>query len=672
MMDVSVIIVNYNVRDFLHNALTSIARALQGIASEVFVVDNASDDGSNEMVKKTFPSVHLIPNTTNTGFAAANNQALRLAQGRYLVLINPDTVVQEDTFRSLISFLDSRQNVGLAGCKILNPDGTLQLACRRSFPSPWVAFTKVSGLSSLFPSSRWFAKYNLTYLDPDQMHEVDAVSGSFMMLRREVYEKIGGLDETFFMYGEDLDWCYRAQQAGWKVFYVPVTSIIHYKGESTRRSSIDELREFYRAMKLFVRKHHRGSLLTGFFIEAGIQLRSLVAMLARFSRPLVAAIADAALLLVSLLLSSFVVTKHVGTFPSYAYPWVFLVPVITMVGSLYGFGVYSWRKLSVSRSFIATVFAFLVIAALTAFFKQYAFGRMLVLMTGALCLFFIPGWRLAARMTTASGSPLLGRRTLIVGVDDSAVEVLRRLRAKPEGGYEVIGFIDLNRQRLGESILGVEILGSVETVGKVIDEYNISEVIFSTDAIPYSTILSVIGKSRSRMVNFRLVPTTLEVMIGKGGVDQLGDIPFIDIEYNINRLLNRGIKRTVDIAVSLFFLIWVVPFVYFLRAMGKKQTSFSRAMLLMSQVLSGKYSFIGRDPAAMVAAGIYLGKPGITGMVQIHGGAPMSDEECSYYELYYAKNQSFALDFEILLKTVMRWMQRSVTKSRSGYGKNSP
>ena len=184
MMDVSVIIVNYNVRDFLHNALTSIVKALQGITSEIFVVDNASDDGSNEMVKKTFPSVCLIPNTTNTGFATANNQALRLAQGRYLVLINPDTVVQEDTFRSLISFLDLRQDVGLAGCKILNPDGTLQLACRRSFPSPWVAFTKVSGLSSLFPASRWFAQYYLTYLNPYEVREVDAVSGSFMMLRR--------------------------------------------------------------------------------------------------------------------------------------------------------------------------------------------------------------------------------------------------------------------------------------------------------------------------------------------------------------------------------------------------------------------------------------------------------------------------------------------------------
>ncbi|MCX6136214.1 MAG: glycosyltransferase [Ignavibacteriales bacterium] len=452
-MDISVIIVNYNVRDFLHNALTSIEKALAGIEAEVFVVDNASDDGSNEMVRKSFPGVRLIANSENGGFAKANNQALQHAAGKYLALINPDTVVQEDTFRSLMTFLDGHPDIGLAGCKILNPDGTLQLACRRSFPSPWVAFTKVSGLSVLLPNSRLFAKYNLTYLNPDQLHEVDAVSGSFMMVRRDVYEKIGGLDETFFMYGEDLDWCYRVQQAGWKVFYVPVTSIIHYKGESTRRSSIDGLHEFYRAMQLFVRKHHRGSLLTSMFIETGIVLRSLVAVIARFSRPMVAAIFDAGWMFGALLFSSYLVTKHVGSFPQYAYPWVFVIPILTLLLSLYGFGVYSWRKLSVSRSFVATLFAVLVIAALTAFFKQYAFSRTIVLATGALCLLFVPGWRVVARLTTSSASPLLGRRTLIVGVDNSAVEVLKRLRAKPEGGYEVVGFIDVTRQRLGEKIV---------------------------------------------------------------------------------------------------------------------------------------------------------------------------------------------------------------------------
>src|SRR3990172_4972493 len=235
-MDLSVIIVNYNVRDFLENALASAREAMKGIDGEVIVVDNASDDGSVEMVGRKFPGVRMVANDRNIGFAAANNIALRLSRGRYMLLLNPDTIVKEDTFQIIIRFLDTHPDAGLAGCRILNPDGTLQLACRRSFPTPWVAFTKISGLSALYPESRIFGKYNLGYLDPDRTYEVDAISGSFMAVRREAYEKAGGLDEEYFMYGEDLDWCYRIKQAGWKVYYVSGTRIIHYKGESVRRS----------------------------------------------------------------------------------------------------------------------------------------------------------------------------------------------------------------------------------------------------------------------------------------------------------------------------------------------------------------------------------------------------------------------------------------------------
>src|SRR5208283_3322834 len=252
-MDVSIIIVNYNVRDFLNNALVSVFRALEGMEGEVFVVDNASDDGSSDVVRQSFPNVRLIANKANVGFAKANNQALALSSGKYLMLLNPDTIVQEDTIRTLINFFEANGDVGMAGCKILNPDGSLELACRRSFPTPWVAFTKIMGLSALFPRLRLFGKYNLSYLDPDQTYTVDALSGSFMFVRRSVYDQIGGLDEQFFMYGEDLDWCYRAQVAGWNITYVHTTQIIHYKGESTRRSGMNEVKLFYEAMRVFVR-----------------------------------------------------------------------------------------------------------------------------------------------------------------------------------------------------------------------------------------------------------------------------------------------------------------------------------------------------------------------------------------------------------------------------------
>ena len=233
-MDLSIIIVNYNVRDFLRQSLESLQKSVQHLQSEIIVVDNASDDGSIEMLRSEFETVKIITNQTNIGFGKANNQAMQIAKGKYFLLINPDTLVQEDTISILHNYLENNKQVGFVGCKILNADGTLQLPCRRSIPTPWVAFSKIVGLSRLFPKSKLFAKYNLTYLDENEITEVDALSGSFMMLPREIFETVGGFDEQYFMYGEDLDLCYRAKKNGWKVIYNPSTQIIHSKGRGRR------------------------------------------------------------------------------------------------------------------------------------------------------------------------------------------------------------------------------------------------------------------------------------------------------------------------------------------------------------------------------------------------------------------------------------------------------
>ncbi|MBI4810097.1 MAG: glycosyltransferase family 2 protein, partial [Ignavibacteriales bacterium] len=304
-MRLSIIIVNYNVRPFLENSLLSVRRAMKGIDGEVFVVDNASDDGSVEMVLQKFSDVKLIVNEKNVGFAVANNLAIKEARGEYLLLLNPDTILQEDTLHIMIEFLDRNRDAGLIGCKILNPDGTLQLACRRSFPTPWVAFTKIVGLSNLFSRNPLFGKYNLAYLDPDKTYEVDAVSGSFMFVRRQVIDSVGVLDEQFFMYGEDLDWCYRIKKAGWKIYYVHGTQVIHYKGESVRRSDIDEVKLFYEAMRVFVRKHFSQGFISDMALRVGIELREWVAFVGRIAKPLRAVVLDFILINISLLLSEF-------------------------------------------------------------------------------------------------------------------------------------------------------------------------------------------------------------------------------------------------------------------------------------------------------------------------------------------------------------------------------
>jgi GT2 family glycosyltransferase len=275
-LKLSVIIVNYNVKHFLEQALHSVRKASQHIPVEVFVVDNHSADGSGEMVRRKFPEVILIENKENFGFSKANNQAMRLAKGEYFLLLNPDTVVQEDTFEKVVAFMDATQDAGGVGVKMIDGKGHFLPESKRSLPTPEVAFYKMFGLSALFPKSKRFGKYHLGFLDKDQTHEVEVLSGAFMMMRKSVLDQTGLLDEDYFMYGEDIDLSYRIIQAGFKNYYFPDTAIIHYKGESTKRTSINYVFVFYRAMVIFAQKHYsaRHAKLFSLLIHVAIYIRA--------------------------------------------------------------------------------------------------------------------------------------------------------------------------------------------------------------------------------------------------------------------------------------------------------------------------------------------------------------------------------------------------------------
>jgi O-antigen biosynthesis protein len=661
-LDVSVIIVNYNVRDFLHQALLSIQKSLKGIRSEIIVVDNASDDGSAEMVRRQFPHVSLILNASNLGFAKANNIALKQAIGKFILLINPDTIVQEDTIHVMVEFLKNHPKAGLAGCKILNPDGSIEPACRRSFPTPWVAFSKIFGLSKLFPKTKLFGKYNLTYLDIDETNQVEAVSGSFMMVRKETFKQVGGLDESFFMYGEDLDWCYRIHQAGWQIYYVHSTQIIHYKGESTRRSSIDEIHTFYEAMHLFVDKHVRSSFLFSMVLRMSIALVSFIAFLNSILRPLKVAVLDFISVTISLLLAQGIWTGRILHYPGYAYLIVFTVPAAIVIGCLYALGVYTQRRMSISRSIVAAFLAYIFISALTAFFRDFAFSRMIVVISGIIAMIFIPGWRLIFRLlgkTTAHGRrTLFGKRTLIVGTDKNAIDLYRKLRSRVGEGYEIIGFIGTTHKQIGETLKDIKVLGSIDNVGKIIKNQKISDVIFAPQALSYTQILSVIGKSREQAVAFHLVPTTMEVIVGKASVDSLENMPLVQIAYNIDKPFHRFTKRIFDLVFSGLLLITVYPI---FRLFAKNERSESDGFLNgLSKVFTGGLSCVGpsiRNSRTEKPANgsLFLGKPGLCGLVQLQQNEALSDDEIDQYNLYYARNQSVLLDLEILIKTWLRF-----------------
>lgn len=285
MSSLAVVILNYNRADLLADCLASIAASPTRCDLSVWVVDNASTDGSAAMVRERFAWVHLIESPVNGGFSAGNNLALRQILALpdppdYILLLNNDTVVPPGALDGMVDYLDHHPPVGVVGPKLLLPDGSLDLACRRSFPTPAIAFYRLFGLARLFPRSRRFAAYNLTYLDPDVETEVDAVVGACMMVRTSVVREVGLLDEAFFMYGEDLDWAYRIKQYGWKVVYYPEVTVYHYKRAASSRRPMPSIRAFYDAMRLFHRKHYAATtpaFLNG-LIELGITVKELWAL----------------------------------------------------------------------------------------------------------------------------------------------------------------------------------------------------------------------------------------------------------------------------------------------------------------------------------------------------------------------------------------------------------
>ncbi len=297
MLDLGIVIVNYNTRDELARCLDSIAASEGCYRYKVVVVDNNSQDGSAEMLHDKYPWVRLIASERNGGYAYANNLGLRLlgygGQGRaealprYALLLNPDTILPPDALDRMIGYLDAHSEVGVAGPRLVRRDGSLDRACRRGFPSPSVSFYHLTGLSKLFPHSPRFGRYNMTYLDEYEETEVDAVVGAFMMMRSQALEQAGLLDESFFMYGEDLDLCYRIKQRGWQIRYYPEVTVLHVKGAASRKNSLQATIAFYDAMKIFHDKHYRAEtcFLVNWGVDLGVALLRAKALLANRLRP---------------------------------------------------------------------------------------------------------------------------------------------------------------------------------------------------------------------------------------------------------------------------------------------------------------------------------------------------------------------------------------------------
>ncbi|MFA8343602.1 MAG: glycosyltransferase [Rhodothermaceae bacterium] len=659
MPDLSIIIVNYNVKEFILNLLDSIDKCSPEISREVIVVDNNSDDGSVEAIQKLRPDVKLIANKNNVGFGKANNQGLEICKGKFILLLNPDTIVKEDTFRLLIEKFSSTPDLGMAGCKVLNPDGTLQLACRRSFPGPWTSFTKVTGLSRFFPKSKLFARYNLTFKDENESYEVDAISGCFMFIKREVYEKIGGFDPVFFMYGEDLDLCYRVQQAGFKVYYFHDTEIIHYKGESTKRSSIDETKVFYNAMNLFVKKHLSSSLLVSLILQLAIFARKILAFLNVYRLILISVFVDFVIMFFALMLAENLWNKPGWNgFPAEVKPIVYFVPAFlqTLVSSLSG--VYKKNSMSILKSLISLTLGFLLLTSLTFFFKQYAFSRFVALLTYVIAGFSFISWRIIFKLIFKVGLTFSSdkKKALIVGTNENGLNIAVKLKNSLHHLYQVTGFIDETTKSIGEEIGEFEVIGSIENIHKVVDENQIEKVIFSAGQLSFDKMFTIVSKLQGRNIEFQVAGSNQDFLVGKSNVTMLENIPLLDLNYNISKPAHKITKRFFDLSLAAGLMI-LFPFIWLVAKLFWNNTGLLKMIKNIPAVFTGKKSFVGPEVKEN-SNGLFLGKSGVTGMWFLdHQESNESEKE--KLDIYYAKNQNIWLDMEILGRTISQFVFRN-------------
>lgn len=669
---------------YLRQCLQSVLNSNEFGAFEIIVVDNYSHDDSCQMVEDEFAQIKLIRNNRNLGFSKAVNIGLAESIGEYVCVLNPDTLISDNTFNKLLDYLDNNKNTGCIGPKILNSDGTLQLACKRSFPNPLTAFFKLMGLSRLFPKSKIFGKYNLTFLDENKIHDVDAISGSFMLIPKFVINKIGDFDESFFMYGEDLDFCHRVSQAGYKIVYNPKTSIIHYKGESTKTAPYDMIEIFYTAFHKYYQKYNEQYSSWKFLhiiVSFGISTRKVLAYFKIYSTRIISGLLDFTSILFSFIISIvFWYSNYhheIVTITTIQTHWLlFLNFILCWIVSSYWLNLYKKDYLSYGRSLIVSLFAFLLSASTTYFIAIIAYSRAVLLITFFLAAVISAGWRIGIyilyryrKINLSLRTPLFTRRAAILGTGEESMRVGNLLNHTLESHFILIGYIDDGNKSSTDKFLG-----RLEDVNGLIKNHNINELIIPEKFINIRELIQLLDKISGTNVNCKLVPKGEKMLIGKGMVENLAGVPLLDIELPLFENIHQFTKRCFDIFLSSILILVTFPihFYFLIRKQFDKEIIWSvnasqvkilryhssikivQDLSLLFMVLNGSISFVGsqimssknNNPKLIV-------KPGITGLPHLKT-VNIDMEHIRKFENYYAMHHSLIFDIEILLKSIFK------------------
>ncbi len=670
--DISIIIVNYNVKEYLSNLLHSIEKAKDRLNIEIFVVDNASLDGSKELIPSKFPYIKYIYNQENLGFGKANNQAIKLANGKYTLLINPDTLVSEDTLIKMYEHMEAKSEVAASGCKILNSDGSFAPESRRSIPTIRSAASKVLGLSSIFPKSKVFAGYYLGWLDENEQAYIPVLSGSFMFFRTGVLKELNGFDERFFMYGEDIDLCYRVTNFGYKISYYPETSIIHYKGESTKKGDLKYVKLFNKANYQFFQKHFtsRYSWLFKSLIYLAISFRGLTSFILTKSKKARLAFFDILILNISLIAAYVIrfsftqeLDEKLNSLQSLEFLWVNVLLSGLYVIFAIGF-VSDRREESISESLRNNFLSFVGVVSLTFFIRELAFSRIVLAISflfSSILLSALRLYRINQTKQLKGGSGKFKKtRLVIVGGEKATQNLMSKINVRTDWHYEVVGVVSSSAtEPTGKT------LGSINQLNEIVKSYSIDQVFFIQTEVSYKAMLEQISNLRKEELIFKIVPESMNYILGKSNIEYIDSVPVVLFNLPYQQTINKIIKRFFDIALALplTILFWIISIpnrafqrnekneegdlIYYTPL---KNAKIANCFQLFKSILVGSFSFVG-SPIFSEFDPVYRYKKGVMGLAQLNDQRINSAEDQERFELNYLQNYSIWMDIDILMKS---------------------
>ncbi len=638
-MQLSVIIVNYNVKYFLEQCLCSVMMAVKNMEAEIFVIDNNSTDGSETFFTGKFPAVNFIWNKENLGFGKANNQAIALAKGDYVLFLNPDTIVPEDCFENCLRFFQLNKDAGALGIHMIDGAGKFLKESKRAFPSPLTSLFKLSGLTRLFPRSKLFAKYHLGHLSENENHEVDVLAGAFIMMPKNVLDKVTGFDEQFFMYGEDVDLSYRIQKSGYKNYYFAGSSIIHFKGESTKKGSLNYVRMFYKAMSLFVKKHYSGTRagLFNFLVQFAILTRALLSATGKLLKKIGLPLLDAGIILTSFWIIKFLWSKYIRQEVNYspemltiAFPvFTFIFLVVAYFSGLYDRG---YKQSQLNRS---TFFASLILLSGYALLPEaYRFSRGILVFGIAMAFVFMSLLRwlfVKWKLLQADDEEGEIRQTIVVASEKDFATV-KELMQKAGMQERVLGRVNNNE---GDS---VNALGTINQLQQLVKTYSVKEVVFCQDGLSFKEIIGLVKQSPAKM-RYKFHAGGSSSIVGSDGKNISGDYVSSEKKYPIDLPVNKRNKAFADIVISILFILsFPVHFI-----LQKKPLLFFKNVFA---VLIRKKTWVGY---ASPAKNLPLIKQGIltsTSLTKFKNTIP--EESLFVSDEWYASGYSVSTDLKIL------------------------